>query len=265
MWSAELHPEKLTIILAEQGKVATARYESPSGVAEFQIPVVARSVRNVEQEYFFYLMNHFARQQLEKKKVPSTALASFVEELTLRIDSLGPEPYAVAPIRTKPHRTYDPIRDVPGPEGEHVPMVLANLSLGSPERWNDLIAQLRTFGKSAGLLEKVAVKRKGKKSSDPFQIHIGVGRFEFNIKDVGYGVSQALPILVDTILAARNSTLLLQQPEVHLHPRAQAELGSFLAAQASQKEKKFTIETHSDYLIDRIRMDVRDKKSRSIA
>jgi predicted ATPase len=77
---------------------------------------------------------------------------------------------------------------------------------------------------------------------------------------VGYGVSQVLPIIVDAIREPPESTFLLQQPEVHLHPRAQAELGSFLATLAKQQQKRFIIETHSDYMIDRIRMDIRDGK-----
>lgn len=50
---------------------------------------------------------------------------------------------------------------------------------------------------------------------------------------------------------------LLQQPEVHLHPQAQAALGS-LFCQVAAKSTQLVIETHSDYIIDRIRMDVRD-------
>ncbi|SPF35082.1 conserved hypothetical protein [Candidatus Sulfopaludibacter sp. SbA4] len=72
-------------------------------------------------------------------------------------------------------------------------------------------------------------------------------------------MSQALPILVDTL--QRHETFLLQQPEVHLHPRAQAEMGSFFARQAG-KNRRFVIETHSDHLVDRIRMEVRDGKLR---
>jgi predicted ATPase len=65
---------------------------------------------------------------------------------------------------------------------------------------------------------------------------------------------------VDTIRqAAGHELFLLQQPEVHLHPRAQAELGSFFASQA-RKDRKFVIETHSDHLVDRVRMEVRRKK-----
>ena len=52
--------------------------------------------------------------------------------------------------------------------------------------------------------------------------------------------------------------LLLQQPEVHLHPRAQAALGTLLAS-AAAAGRQIIVETHSDYIIDRIRMDVRDQ------
>ena len=51
--------------------------------------------------------------------------------------------------------------------------------------------------------------------------------------------------------------LLLQQPEVHLHPRAQAALSSLLAQLASQRSQSFIVETHSDYMIDRARIEIR--------
>ena len=50
---------------------------------------------------------------------------------------------------------------------------------------------------------------------------------------------------------------LLQQPEVHLHPRAQAALGSLFCSVAGP-DRQLVVETHSDYIIDRVRMDVRD-------
>ena len=51
---------------------------------------------------------------------------------------------------------------------------------------------------------------------------------------------------------------LLQQPEVHLHPRAQAALGSLFCRIAGW-DRQLVIETHSDHMIDRVRMDVRDR------
>jgi predicted ATPase len=121
---------------------------------------------------------------------------------------------------------------------------------------------LTDFGSGSSLFEKIEVIRKGKKESDPFQIGVRSGGPAFNLVDVGYGVSQALPILVDALLrSSRGEIFLLQQPEVHLHPRAQAELGSFFAKQAG-KRGRFVIETHSDHLVDRVRMEVRRGKLR---
>ena len=90
-----------------------------------------------------------------------------------------------------------------------------------------------------------------------------------NIIDVGYGVSQILPILVHIFnrpisrqpIYRREEIrfFLLQQPEVHLHPKAQAELSSLLA-KATRRDRvgrSFIIETHSDYMIDRARVEIR--------
>ncbi len=54
---------------------------------------------------------------------------------------------------------------------------------------------------------------------------------------------------------------LLQQPEVHLHPSAQAALGN-LFCQVAKPERQLVVETHSDHLLDRVRMDVRDGTTR---
>jgi predicted ATPase len=50
----------------------------------------------------------------------------------------------------------------------------------------------------------------------------------------------------------------MQQPEVHLHPRAQAELGTFLTRLVSEKRHRFVVETHSDHLVDRIRLEIKN-------
>jgi AAA domain, putative AbiEii toxin, Type IV TA system/Protein of unknown function (DUF3696) len=178
-------------------------------------------------------------------------------------NAFGRAPYAFAPIRTHPRRTYDPVSSSPKPEGSHVPMVLAELSHESAgKRWTELRSNLSKFGKKSGLFEQIDVVQKGKKQSDPFQIGVESGGHSYNLVDVGYGVSQVLPILVDTIeRSGTNDVFLLQQPEVHLHPSAQAELGSYFARQV-RKNGRFVIETHSDYIVDRIRMEVRRKTLR---
>jgi hypothetical protein len=173
---------------------------------------------------------------------------------------LGQRPYAFAPIRTRPRRTYDPLKDIPDPEGSHVPMILAKAFTSDPAASAQLRQAIDDFGRASGLFTDINIRRIGRKEGDPFQLQVKIAGSGINLVDVGYGVSQVLPILVDVIRESPGSAFLLQQPEVHLHPRAQAELGSFLAALAKQQQKRFIIETHSDYMIDRIRMDIRDGK-----
>ena len=69
-------------------------------------------------------------------------------------------------------------------------------------------------------------------------------------------MSQVLPVLVDSVTAPKTALVLIQQPEVHLHPRAQAALGSFFVHLAADEGRHLVVETHSDYIIDRVRMDV---------
>ncbi len=72
------------------------------------------------------------------------------------------------------------------------------------------------------------------------------------IADVGFGVSQILPVLTMGLLAEPDSILMFEQPEIHLHPRAQARLAELLVCFA-YTGKRIIIETHSDHLINRMR------------
>ena len=175
--------------------------------------------------------------------------------------------YASAPVRSKPHRTYDPSRPTRDPEGDYVPMYLASMHFQDKERWNGLRTALETFGKTSGLFNEISVKPLGQKESGPFQVQVrGFGRAkkkgpQRNLIDVGYGVSQVLPVITELLRRDAPPMFLLQQPEVHLHPSAQAALGS-LFCQVAEPRRQLVVETHSDHLIDRVRMDVRDGKGR---
>ena len=173
-----------------------------------------------------------------------------------------PRPYASAPVRSKPRRTYDPTRLSPDPEGDYVPMYLANVYLRHKEVWKSLKDRLESFGQASGLFNEISVKPLGVGDSGPFQLRVrkfGGGRKGpwRNLVDVGYGVSQVLPVITELLRSDTPPLVLLQQPEVHLHPSAQAALGSLFCEVAAQGHQ-LIIETHSDYLLDRIRMDVRD-------
>lgn len=165
---------------------------------------------------------------------------------------------AIAPIRSQPARIYGQLADASTPTGDHVPYVLDRLlneQPNSPET-QAVGSALARFGEESGLFRNVRVKKLGNKPDDPFQILVSMGGRDANLVDVGYGVSQALPVIVESVLAFPHTLVLMQQPEVHLHPRGQAALGTFFSELVAKSGKQLVIETHSDYLIDRVRQEV---------
>lgn len=76
-----------------------------------------------------------------------------------------------------------------------------------------------------------------------------------DLTHVGVGVSQVLPILVMCLLADTDSTLVFEQPELHLHPKVQTLLGDFFLSTALC-DKQCIVETHSEYFIDRLRFRI---------
>ena len=177
----------------------------------------------------------------------------------------GRRPFASAPVRSKPRRTYDPSRPTPDPEGDYVPMYLADMYSRNKPTWRDLKERLEDFGKVSGLFDEISIKRLGNRDSEPFQVQIrkfggGLKGPQRNLIDVGYGVSQVLPIITELLREDAPDLFLLQQPEVHIHPSAQAALGS-LFCQVASSGRQLVIETHSDHLMNRVRLDIRDGTS----
>ncbi len=166
------------------------------------------------------------------------------------------EAYSFAPLRSKPQRTYNPLREEVSSGGNDIPMVLMNMSKSERPHWEKLRKRLIEFGKASGLFTDIIVRRLGTTMGDPFQLQIKVKGPKANIIDVGYGVNQILPILV-RILNSRNEKLfLLQQPEIHLHPKGQAELSSLLVESLRREKHHFVIETHSDAMVNRTRIEI---------
>lgn len=158
---------------------------------------------------------------------------------------------AIAPVRTQPRRTYDEFTEEFSPEGDHIPLVLA-----TQQKEAQFVRDLRSFGEESGLFRDVSVKQLGRRPGDPMQVMIRVAGPSANLADVGYGVSQALPVVVEILRAPEPTLFLMQQPEVHLHPRAQAAFGSFLVQAVRSRHHHFVVETHSDYLVDRVRLEI---------
>jgi hypothetical protein len=161
-------------------------------------------------------------------------------------------PVSLGPVRSRPERVYASLSDTFSPEGRHVPFLLAQVLSDR----SALLRALSQFGRDAGLFERVSIKSlTAKGGTVEIRVHMPGGESR-NLADVGYGISQVLPILVQATLNPHGHFLLLQQPEVHLHPRAQAALGTFFARSVANGEVPLVVETHSDYLVDRVRQEV---------
>ncbi|MBC6479688.1 MAG: AAA family ATPase [Hormoscilla sp. GM7CHS1pb] len=135
----------------------------------------------------------------------------------------------------------------PGHFQDYVASVVKHWQETKDKRLDELEKALETLG----LTWKVDAKK-----IDDTQVELRVGRLPnsgqttdtINIADVGFGVSQVLPVLVALILAEPKQLVYLEQPELHLHPRAQAGLAQILA-DAADRGVLVIAETHSELLL----------------
>lgn len=162
----------------------------------------------------------------------------------------------LAPIRTKPKRTYDAPQTAFSPEGEHTPYVIKK-RLSNRAQAEAFKTFLEEAGGNSGLFKSISIKPYGRGPLAPFEMQIILGSSALGLENVGYGVSQALPLLVEMFVRPDRTVFALQQPEVHLHPRAQATFGDIIAKLARNDSKRFFVETHSDFTIDRFRLNIR--------
>lgn len=166
--------------------------------------------------------------------------------------------YYIAPIREYPERTYiyggNPLQFV-GSSGKMVFDVLFN----NPELINSVNEEFERIGVNYELrlspLSKEGTEINEAFSPDLIDKSTGV---PVSFRDVGFGFSQVLPIIVQSMLS-KNKTLLIEQPELHLHPALQAELGDlFIKSALGDQKNRFLIETHSEHLILRLMRRIRN-------
>lgn len=83
-------------------------------------------------------------------------------------------------------------------------------------------------------------------------------KFEFELFQVGFGISQLLPILTLLLISKEHDVILVENPEVHLHPKLQADMVDLFIF-AMEANRKLIIETHSEHLINRIRLRIKER------
>jgi predicted ATPase len=119
----------------------------------------------------------------------------------------------------------------------------------SPEKYK----QLKEVCTKLGLIRNIKAHRQAGGRYE-LRVETFAGSIDSALADVGFGVSQFLPILVADLQLGKRSTLAVSQPEIHLHPSIQADYINHLVSNAKKQSKRYIIETHSEYMINRFRL-----------
>lgn len=215
----------------------------------------------------YYLRSFMPKQArkfaLEVRPVPDlarTATDMLQDFFVNRISYLGP-------LRDDPRVIYDlpPSPDIPdvGIKGQHTAAVLdrnknRRVKFIDPatreEKESSLQDAVVVWLQHMGMLRSVSTEEAGKLG---YKLTVCIPELdrELDLTTVGVGVSQVLPILVMALLASPGTLLIFEQPEIHLHPKVQSLLGDFFLSMG-QLGKQCLIETHSEYLVNRLRLRI---------
>ena len=79
------------------------------------------------------------------------------------------------------------------------------------------------------------------------------------LTDVGFGISQVLPVLVLLAYANHGDTIILEQPEIHLHPAVQSGLADIIIETAQMRDIQVIVESHSEHLLTRLQRRIAEK------
>ena len=167
----------------------------------------------------------------------------------------------LGPLRQKPQRDYPWNKGQPGiiePDGRQaIDVLLASALLQGPDR-NRIIEKVSHWLKRMDLADQLQVRQVGR--STRYEVVIDSQSVAANLRDVGIGISQVLPVLTVAFFAPPGSTVILEEPEIHLHPLAQSMLAELFVEASHERDIQFVIETHSEHLFRRMQTLVAREK-----
>lgn len=191
----------------------------------------------------------------------------FLSDLVLAFEQLFHDIYYLGPLREYPSRQYtwagEQPRDV-GPRGQlAVHALLASqrlgrvISRGKGKRRRSVEELVAYWLKELGLIDSFSLKPIAENRKD-YEVRVkrSPRSADVPITDVGFGVSQVLPVLVLCYYAPEGSTLILEQPEIHLHPAVQSGLADVFIDAINTRGIQIILESHSEHLLRRLQRRV---------
>ncbi|MEW4453062.1 DUF3696 domain-containing protein [Bremerella sp. JC817] len=183
-------------------------------------------------------------------------LMAFAVDCGRKLDTALENIYPMGPFRQPPERWYlftgTSPKDV-GYRGDLLPDLLF--------RRPEIVEEANHWLDKLEIGYHIKVQSVGDPSRDLFEVRLldrrRGGDVDVALTDVGFGISQILPLIVQS-LAGERQIITIEQPEVHIHPRLQADLGDLLAATVQDpRNHQFVVETHSEHLVLRMQRLIR--------
>jgi len=119
-----------------------------------------------------------------------------------------------------------------------------------PQHMDSLFSKTKMWLERMKLATDLEVRQLGQ--SGRYELMVINGADRSNLKDVGVGVSQVLPVIVSALFAKPGHIVIVEEPESHLHPLAQSELANLFAYVSQMRGVQFIVETHSEHLFRRM-------------
>ena len=197
--------------------------------------------------------------------------AGFVADLELSLEKCLQNIYYLGPLRARPQRNYAWSGDQPSDMGEAGELAVAaimasrergeKISRGKGRRRLTLEQYIAQWFKDLGLIHDFRIMPVAD-GSQVYEVKVRKSRnsAEVLITDVGFGVSQILPVLALCFYVPPGSTVLLEQPEIHLHPMAQSGLADVFIDVWKKRKVQVLVESHSEHLLQRLQRRIAEER-----
>ena len=200
---------------------------------------------------------------------------TFASDLVLQFERMLRSILYVGPLREYPRRLYlwsGEIPDHVGAKGDRA--IEAILAAGDrafnwkPKQRTRLLAELVAERlRTMGLIREFQVKPLGQHRKEyEVLVRTSPKMPQVKLTDVGFGVSQVLPVIVECFYVPARSIVILEQPEIHLHPSVQSELADLFVDAIRAREDgverhcQFIIESHSEHFLRRLQLRIAQEK-----